>query len=102
MKDSKKEKSGLLEKMSKQLDVDCDMLCRGFSAELKGRNRAEICGVKRILTYTDSEVSFVTSDGVFCIKGARLYCASYKRGAVVVEGAIASLGFENGGKNGAS
>ena len=88
------------EKMNKGLDVDCDMLCRGFYAELKGRNHAEICGVKRILSYTDTELSFVTPDGVFSLKGNRLYCASYNRGAVIVEGNITSMGFKDGGKDG--
>ena len=88
------------EKMNKGLDIDCDMLCRGFCAELKGRNHAEICGVKRILLYTNTELSFVTSEGIFALKGKRLYCASYKRGAVIVEGEILSMGFDNGGNNG--
>lgn len=104
MKKINKEKScraGIFERMNKGLDIDCDMLCRGFCIELKGRNHAEICGVKRILAYTDTEVAFVTSDGVFTVKGNRLYCASYKRGAVIVEGDISLLGFDNGGGNGA-
>lgn len=104
MKATKKEKNsraGMLERMSKGLDIDCDMLCRGFCAELRGRNRVEICGVRRILTYTDTEVSFVTSEGIFTVSGKRLYCASYKRGAVIVEGCIISLCFDNGGENGA-
>ena len=103
MKNTNKDKScrpTIFEKMSKGLDVDCDMLCRGFCVELKGRNHAEICGVKRILVYTETEVSFVTSDGIFAIKGMRLYCSSYKRGAVIVEGNIRTMGFDNGGENG--
>ena len=93
-------KETFFEKMNKGLDVDCDMLCRGFYAELKGRNHAEICGVKRILSYTDTALLFITSDGVFSLKGNRLYCASYNRGAVIVEGDIISMGFDNGGKDG--
>ena len=88
------------EKINKGLDIDCDMLCRGFYVELKGRNHAEICGVKRILSYTDTVLSFVTTDGIFLINGNRLYCASYRRGAVIVEGDIKSMGFDNGGRNG--
>lgn len=103
MKDTSNEKNcrmGMFERMSKGLDIDCDMLCRGFCVEMRGRNHAEICGVKRILTYTDTEVAFVTSDGIFAVRGKRLYCASYKRGAVIVEGDICLLGFDNGGENG--
>lgn len=105
MKDTNRENAcrpSLFEKMSKGLDVDCDMMCKGFCAELKGHNHAEICGVKRILSYTDTEVSFVTADGVFSVKGKRLYCASYKRGAVIVEGDVCLMGFDNGGVNGNS
>ena len=93
-------KPTFFEKLNKGLDIDCDMLCRGFCAELKGRNHAEICGVKRILSYIDTELSFVTSDGIFVLKGSRLYCASYRRGAVIVEGDIRSMGFDNGGDDG--
>ena len=103
MKDTNNEnycRPSLFEKLNKGLDVDCDMLCRGFCAELRGRNHAEICGVRRILLYTDTELSFVTSDGIFALKGNRLYCASYKRGAVIVEGDILSMGFDRGESHG--
>ena len=93
------QRGGFFESLTKGLDIDADMLCRGFSAELKGRNRAELCGVKRILTYSDSLVSFVTSDGVFSVCGERLDCISFKRGAVIVEGNILKMGFCLGGDN---
>lgn len=96
----KKRQMSVFERMSKSLDIDGDMICRGFSVELKGKNHVEICGVRRILTYADNEVSFVTSDGIFFVCGKRLYCVSYKRGAVIVEGEICHMGFDNGGKNG--
>lgn len=94
-----KDRAGILEGVTKGLDIDADMLCRGFSAELKGKNRAELCGIKRILAYSDTLVSFVTADGVFMVLGRRLDCISFKRGAVIVEGEIVSMGFDCGGKN---
>ena len=99
MKKRTKDRTGFLEGVTKGLDIDADMLCRGFSAEIKGKNRAELCGIKRILVYTDTLVSFVTADGVFGVCGKRLDCISFKRGAVIVEGEIASMGFELGGRN---
>ena len=93
---------GFLERLNKGLDIDCDMLCRGFSLQLKGRNHAEICGVRRILTYTENKISFVTSEGVLFAEGNRLCCVSYKRGAIIVEGQITAIGFECGGHNGDS
>ena len=95
-------RAGLFERLNKGLDIDCDMLCRGFSLQLNGRNHAEICGVRRILIYTENKISFVTLEGVFFIEGNRLCCVSYKRGAILVEGHITDLGFECGGQNGDS
>lgn len=93
----KNDRPGFFEKMNKTFDVDCDMLCNGFCTEWKGRNHAEICGVKRILLYTDTEVSFVTSDGIFSVSGARLCCTAYKCNVVIVEGNIKSMYFDDGG-----
>ena len=98
MKKKIKDNVGFFEAMTKGLDIDADMLCRGFSAELKGKNRAELCGIKRILVYTDTLVSFVTADGVFFVRGERLDCISFKRGAVIVEGNIMDMGFGLGGE----
>ena len=99
MKNKKNEKNKLckpsfFESVSKGLDIDADMICRGFCAELRGKHRVELCGVKRIFTYSDILISFVTADGIFSVRGARLHCASFKRGAVIVEGDICSMGFE--------
>ena len=97
MKGNLSKRESFFEKINKGLDIDCDMLCRGFSAELRGKSRAEICGVRRIFTYTDTEICFVTSEGIFSVFGHRLFCISYKRGAVIVEGEILCMGFEQMG-----
>lgn len=99
MKKRIRDRAGFFEGITKGLDIDADMLCRGFCAEMKGKNRVELCGVKRILVYTDTLISFVTADGIFCVCGKRLDCISFKRGAVIVEGEIVGMGFELGGKN---
>ena len=93
-------KPSFFEAVSKGLDIDADMICRGFCAELKGKHRVEVCGVKRIFTYSDVLISFVTAEGIFSVRGARLHCASFKRGAVIVEGAIYGMGFDGEGENG--
>lgn len=92
--------AGLFERMCKGLDIDADMLCRGFFVTLRGKNHAEICGVRRILVYTDERLSFVTADGMFDVSGRRLCCAAYKSGAVIVEGEITQMGFVDGVKDG--
>ena len=99
MKNKKNEKNktckpSFFESVSKGLDIDADMICRGFCAELRGKHRVELCGVKRIFTYSDVLISFVTADGIFSVRGVRLHCASFKRGAVIVEGEIFDMGFD--------
>lgn len=98
-KNNQRCRASFFESVTKGLDIDADMICRGFCAELKGKNRAEIGGVRRILTYSDRLVSFVTADGIFSVCGARLDCISFKRGAVIVEGEISAMGFDFGGVN---
>ena len=100
MKEKNRDRAGLFERMCKGLDIDADMLCRGFCVTLKGKHHAEICGTKRILEYTEERLSFITVDGVFLIWGKRLFCAAYKRGVVIVEGEILGMGFEGGGADG--
>ena len=36
------------ERINSGLDIDCDMLVKGFRVEWRGKKRAEISGVKRI------------------------------------------------------
>ena len=90
----KKQRPDILERLGKALDVDCDMLCRGFSAELKGKNRAVLYGIKRIISYREEEMTFACADGVFFVRGSRLCCTVFKRGSVIVEGDIGRMGFE--------
>ncbi len=99
-KRAKNSRVGMFERINRRLDIDCDMLCRGFCAELRGKNHAEICGVRRIFTYTDTQISFVTADGIFSVRGQRLCCVSYKRGAIIVEGNIVGMSFEQEENNG--
>ena len=93
---SAKERAGFMERIGRELDIDCDMICRGFGVEMRGRTRAEICGARRILIYTDSQISFVTPEGIFSVLGKHLSCVSYKRGTVIVEGRLTHMGFEIG------
>ena len=65
-----------------------------------GKYRAEVCGVKRIMEYSDKRLTFVTADGTFFICGNRLYCSAYKNKAVIVEGEIEKMGFDMGDENG--
>ena len=91
---------GFFERINSGLDIDCDMLVKGFMVEWRGKKRVEISGVKRIFVYTENNISFVTPDGIFCVTGRNLKCSSFKCRTAVVEGDINSLGFENGGENG--
>lgn len=92
--EEKQGKGGFFERINKALDIDADMLCRGFGLLLKGKYHAEVCGVRRIIEYSDERLSFVTADGTFFICGHRLYCSAYKNKAVIVEGEIEQMGFE--------
>ncbi|MBQ7294523.1 MAG: YabP/YqfC family sporulation protein [Clostridia bacterium] len=95
-------KRGFFERLNTGLDIDCDMLLRGFRAELRGKKRAEIAGVKRIYIYTREKISFVTFEGIFSIVGKDLSCSSLKCGSATVEGDVLGMGFDDGGKNGNS
>ena len=98
--EEKQGKAGFFERISKSLDIDADMLFGGFGVSLKGKYRAEVCGVKRIMEYSDKRLTFVTADGTFFICGNRLYCSAYKNKAVIVEGEIEKMGFDMGDENG--
>ena len=92
-------KKSFFERLNIGLDIDCDMILKGFYAELRGKKRAEINGVRRIYVYTEEKISFVTFDGIFSVVGKGLRCSSLKCGSAVVEGNVIGFGFDNGGEN---
>lgn len=93
MKDKKKNKVSVLEKLNKSLDIDASLICRGFSAELRGKYRVDLCGVKRIISYSEEEISLNTVEGVLYIRGKRLSATSFKRNVIIIEGDIVTLSF---------
>ncbi len=94
MKNKKKDKAGFLEKINKSLDVDASLLCRGFLAELRGKYRIELCGVKKILSYGEGEMVLNTVEGVLYVYGRRLSSTSFKRNVIIIEGDIVAITFE--------
>ena len=91
---AKASRISLKERASRVLDVPADVFPKTVSTYMRGSCCAEILGSGLIICYTDKEIRLDTPEGELCIKGERLFCSSYRRGAVTVQGKINSIGFE--------
>lgn len=96
MKNKKKDKSGILEKINKSLDIDASLIYKGFSAEMKGKYRIELFGVRKILSYGEEAIVLNTVEGVLYIYGKRLSSTSFKRNVIIIEGDIITVTFDGG------
>lgn len=80
------------------LDIQPDTLPYGTLIEIRGRGSVTLRGCGHVLLYTDSEMRFSCHGGQICIKGRRLLCSSYCRGAAVIDGIIDAITFEEAEK----
>ena len=87
------DKPSLLGRIGERFEVDADMIRRGEWIEIKGRNRVEINGVKKIGLYSDTCVRLILGKGSVTVKGCALTCVFYQRGAAAVEGTVESVSF---------
>lgn len=58
---------------------------------LRGTREAEICGCRGILLYGTQRIRLLMHGGVLELCGSELYCASYYRGAVRIDGCVRSV-----------
>jgi hypothetical protein len=82
------------ERLCRTLDIQPDILPYGTLIELRGRYSVTLRGCGRVIVYTDREISFATHKGTVCVRGSRLCCSSYCKGAAVVDGLIEGVFFE--------
>ena len=90
---SKKRRGTFSELLGKQFEIDADLIGSGCRVEIRGHNRVEVSGVKRIGSYTETEVVLILDGDVLTVCGERLECVCYRRGAAAVEGKIRSVSF---------
>ena len=92
-----KDTAGLKERLCHALDVPPDLFPNETFIELRGRSSLCVSGAGGVTLYTDRQVRFALRDGELCIRGRRLCCTSYHKGAATVDGLIRSVSFEGGG-----
>lgn len=90
-----KERCPLPEWLSTRLDVPSDLWTGGMRVDLRGRNDVVIHGCCKILDYHPDEVRLQMKTCRLSVKGVRLRCMSYLAGAVVLDGRIDSVSFED-------
>lgn len=90
----KKEKASIKERLCHSLDIQPDIFPRQTFIELRGRNSVTVRGCGRVKVYTDTEIKLSSAEGLVCIKGRRLCCTAYHKGAAVIDGFICSVSFE--------
>ena len=87
-------KSSLIEFLSVKASLPSDALAGDFRLEIRGRNSVIVCGCKRILKYTPTEIVLSAKDFEVAIMGERLICTAYHDGAICVEGYVMGIEFD--------
>ena len=83
----------LSEKICRYLDITPDGYSGECMIELHGRNYLGIHGSGRILVYTSEEIKIKLKKDCLRIRGKRLYCASYYKDSVCIDGLISDISF---------
>lgn len=92
-----KKKENLKGKIRRALDIDDLVPCED-RLEMDGTNELCVSRVGRILFYSEDEIKLALRSYDLKISGNRLYCVSYRSGAVRVSGEIRTLEFERRAK----
>lgn len=87
------DREGLRERLWRTLDIPPDLPMGGSVVEIRGQNALCVRGSGRILCYTETEVCVALYRCVLVIRGRRLVCTAYHRGALSVDGCIESVSF---------
>ena len=86
------------EKFFRCLDITPDSIPGEQMIELRGRGYIKIHGGGRLLEYTDGKITVKRKKDSVSVDGERLRCVSYHPEAIIIEGRIFSVRFEEGGK----
>ncbi|MEE0969105.1 MAG: YabP/YqfC family sporulation protein [Clostridia bacterium] len=78
------------------LDIPADLI-NGFTAEIRGRGEAYICGCKRISEFTENIIRLEMKNFVLVIRGDGLQCPGFCGVKISVAGNIKSITFEEAG-----
>ncbi len=87
-------RSDIWERIGKRFEVDADMIRCGERIEIRGQSRAEVSGVRRIVSYTDTRVVLLLNRGMVSVEGENLECVFYRRGEAGVEGKLRAVRFD--------
>lgn len=95
MKKKRKESNGeqMSERLCRYLDITPDGYSREGMIELRGRNSMKLHGRGRILSYTPEEIKIKLKKDCLTVRGKRLYCASFYKDSVGIEGLISDISF---------
>ena len=95
-------KKGIRERISHYIKKnETDLLCSGeldFSLEMFGNSSLFICGINRILKYTESEIILKAKEFNVEIFGKGLNCSVYHVQGIEITGNIEEIRFTNGEK----
>ena len=91
-----KDKADFKERLCHSLDIQPDIFPRQTFVELRGRNSLTVKGCGRVSKYTETEIRLLCADGELCVKGRRLCCTAYHKGAAVIDGYVCGVWFEGG------
>ena len=91
------------ERLSRILDVPADVACGGMTLELRGSTDLLVCGVRKILAYSDTGFCLATPAGRITVKGDGLSMSAYHNDGTVIRGIVRSIEIdrergEKGGK----
>ena len=84
------------ERLCHAFDIKPDIFFGETLIEMRGRNSLTVRGGGGITEYGDREIRFKLREGELSVKGERLSCASFEKGAAVLDGNIFSVSFEEG------
>jgi len=93
-KTSKSERAGFREFICKTLDIQPDSLYDDTLIELRGRNKLTVRGGGRMLSYSPDEIRILVKKGELSVSGKRLFCSSYSRGFLEIDGLIKGICFK--------
>lgn len=85
--------------LQSRMDVEAGLWFQGSLVEIRGQERIEIHGARKILSYGSQEIVLSLGKKKIRIKGQRLVCQSFLRGVAVIGGLIDAVAYEgDGGK----
>ena len=92
-KGEKRVKPSLSALIGERLEIDADTIAKGSLVEIRGQNRAEVSGVRKLASYTAERVVLAKRRGTVAVCGEGLVCVFYRSGEAAIEGKISSVCF---------